>query len=391
MGVFNQTQATKAFQCLGDACEDTCCKGWGMQLSAQTVEKYEAEAPELLDAVSSGEAEFIMKRDPQTDYCVKFDAGWCGVHKTYGDSFLGDACHFFPRATRQLAQDITLMTVAPSCPEALRRMLYDTTPFALTTREDIRVPHSVKTYTHGSLTSEAMLTIHQQFLDYAGDEAASPALQLMRMAEAVRGLAHIAAEQWPEAVGFYLKMADGRLPAAEPHPADFIRLLNALQGLIGASKATHRPRLMQTVETIAQALHVTLDWQTLTVAAAPDTIARQQEMQDAWDGYYGAQLEAVLRRYLQAQLSLGCFPFSGLGATAEERSLILALRFATAKLALMAECFIAEEVPSSETVVRILQSLSRFLDHLADPTFSLSIYKEVGWNQPARLRALLGC
>ena len=68
------------FQCLGDKCEDTCCKGWGMQLDPVRKKLYEKEAPELMDAVTSGEAELIMKRDPETDYCVKFDDGWCSIH-----------------------------------------------------------------------------------------------------------------------------------------------------------------------------------------------------------------------------------------------------------------------------------------------------------------------
>jgi len=40
-------------------------------------------------------------------------------------------------------------------------------------------------------------------------------------------------------------------------------------------------------------------------------------------------------------------------------------------------------------VVRIIQSLSRLLDHLGDPAFSLKIYAETGWIKEARMRGLL--
>lgn len=46
--------------------------------------------------------------------------------------------------------------------------------------------------------------------------------------------------------------------------------------------------------------------------------------------------------------------------------------------------------PDEATVVRVVQSLSRFLDHLADPTFSRMAYEEAGWFREGRLRALMG-
>ena len=103
-----QTQAVAQFSCLGGECPDTCCQGWGMQLTAETVAKYKAEAPELMDAVSTGEAEFIMKRDPVTDTCVKFEGGWCGIHRDYGEAFLGDACQFSPAFRVRLGRSLSL-------------------------------------------------------------------------------------------------------------------------------------------------------------------------------------------------------------------------------------------------------------------------------------------
>jgi hypothetical protein len=38
----------------------------------------------------------------------------------------------------------------------------------------------------------------------------------------------------------------------------------------------------------------------------------------------------------------------------------------------------------------VIQSLARFLDHLADPTFSLMAYEEAGWHKEGRLRGLIG-
>jgi lysine-N-methylase len=384
-----QTTATKQFQCLGDACEDTCCKGWGMQLSAQTVEKYKAEAPELLDAVSSGEAEFIMKRDPQTDYCVKFDAGWCGVHAKYGPEFLGDACHFFPRATRALG-DVAVMTMAPSCPEAARLMLYGEQTFALTAREDTRVPHSLKNYLPEGMDASQALALHQCFMDAAAPADANAARAVMRLYLLCEGLAAQPQSQWLEAANFYLKIVDGRLMPPEPVLADPLHVLNALQGLVGAAKASNRPRLMRVMDSMADAMQVTLHWDTLAVDVSEHTAQRVQDMDAAWREFYAEQYDDVLKRYLQTQLSLALFPFGGLGKDALERMLVIAVRVATLQTALSAASFLHEDVLPPEEVVRIVQSISRFLDHLSDPEFSLKIYAELGWNRPSRLRALLG-
>jgi hypothetical protein len=51
---------------------------------------------------------------------------------------------------------------------------------------------------------------------------------------------------------------------------------------------------------------------------------------------------------------------------------------------------VAGKIIDDAQVVRIVQSLSRVLDHLADPELSLKIYEEPGWLREPRLRALMG-
>lgn len=382
-----QTQATREFVCLGDSCEDTCCKGWGMQLTRETIEKYEAHAPELMNAVTSGEAEFVMKRDPQTDYCVKFDAGWCGIHKTYGDSFLGDACHFFPRVTRAIGEE-ALMSVAPSCPQAARLMLAMDTPFARSARDDGRIPFSIKQYAEGDLEPSQMIALHDRFMAYVDEAPNAPA--------AMAGIAHLAGRlamqpmaQWPMAFDFYHKQMGQAAAAPEEHPADRLYIIGALQGLIKASNATSRVRLMAVLEQMARALDVTLDWDAPQALASAMTGQRIAEMRAAWQGYYAEALDHGLKRYIQMQLSLNFFPFSGLGARIDNRAQIIAIRFATVQQAWMSYCMNEEIAPDADAQVTMLQSISRFLDHLADPALSLAIYQEVGWHREARLNALL--
>lgn len=385
----HQAEAVSCFQCLGDRCEDTCCKGWGMQLTAETVARYEREAPELLEAVTSGEAEHIMKRDEATDYCVKFDQGWCAIHRDYGEDFLGDACHFFPRVTRRLGE-AHLMTASLSCPEIVRLGLIEQRGFASVDGQTERLPYSLRDYLPEGLQADKALETHRFLLQAVTDDSLTAERAMARLRSVAASLQQVDAASWGMAVPFYWNNAETRLPIAEDAPADPFNLLNALQGLIGASKQTARLRLMQTVKDMEQALDATLDWERLSIRTSPHSLNAWQQMQTRWRKEWAASFQPLLRRWLQAQLSVACFPFAGFGDTLSDRATIIGVRFATLKLALMAACTQQNTRIDDADTVRIVQSLARFLDHLADPALSMQIYTEPGWTREARLRALVG-
>lgn len=358
-----------------------------MQLTQETVALYQQEAPELMDAVTFGEAEFIMRRDETTDYCVKFNNGLCSVHGKYGEKFLGDACHFFPRATRALGAK-AVMTIAPSCPEAARLMLRMDAPFDRVQRPDPRAPFSMKQYLHDGMDDDAMLALHDAFI-HAIDGYEVAAQGVITIAHVAGRLAMQPEASWAEAAGFYFKQAESAQAAADPSLADAVHIINALQGLMKAAGANTRPRLMAVLEAMADAIGASLDWERVRVIPSDDSAQRIEMMHEAWRGYYAQALSPTLKRYMQMQLSLNFFPFSGLGVRIDERALILAVRFATVQQALMSACMLQEDVPSEEDQVRIIQSLSRFMDHLATPEMSLAIYRELGWYREGRLRSLL--
>jgi hypothetical protein len=194
---------------------------------------------------------------------------------------------------------------------------------------------------------------------------------------------------WAAASAFYLKSADSRLPLPENNPSNPFNLLYALAGLVAAAKKTARPRLEAIIADIQTALAMeepTLAGEIMTLSAA--SIERSQHMQQQWQ-QISPSLQSLLKRWLQAQLSSAFFPFAGFGDTLSQRIAIIAIRFATLKLALMAELSLRNSL-SEEAIIRITQSLARFMDHLADPTLSIKIYTETEWLKPAKLRGLLG-
>jgi len=385
-----QHPALAKFACLGDKCEDTCCKTWSMQVDEATLERYKKEAPELLDAVeAAGDTPWVMRRDPETQYCVKLEGGLCGIHKKYGDAFLGDACHFYPRATRALGHQTHVMTATLSCPEIARLSLYSEEAFDFVRASVDRLPYTLKNYLPDALTPADALAVHTAFLRACEDDA-SVELIFARIASVARSIGHIDQRSWPQAVPFYLKSADMRLGAPEANENDPFNLLHALCGLIVAS---HRPvseRLKQTIGEMEKALCVTLDWKSVSIYVTPKSADAYKAMVERWNKEAAPYYQAPLKKYLQMQLSLALFPFAGMGEALSERITITGVRLATIKLALMSASSIYGDVLPQEVVVRIVQSMSRFLDHLGDPAFSLQIYKEAGWIRETRMQGLIG-
>ncbi len=360
-----------------------------MQLDEDTRSKYQREAPELLDAVTTGEAEWIMKRDPATDYCVKFENGWCGIQKSLGAEFLGDACHFFPRITRSLG-DTHIMTAALSCPEVARLALLESKGLTHHESHTDRLPYSLTDYLPADLTEADALAVHRMLLEAASDESTSPERIMARLGSVARSLEMLSTSSWPSALGFYLKQADSRLPTPQEDPADPFHLLHALVGLLSAAKPSARPRLEQTITEMEAALHTTVNRDTLRLDTQDSSLSTYHWLRHAWQTEWAAHFSPLLRRWIQTQLAASLFPFAGLGVTLSERITILTVRYATVRLALMSACHAHNAIPPEAEALRAIQSIARFLDHLADPALSLSIYTEAGWTLEARARALLG-
>ena len=110
----------------------------------------------------------------------------------------------------------------------------------------------------------------------------------------------------------------------------------------------------------------------------------------AWEAF-GAEVYApVLRRWIASQVAVALLPFAGFGETLAERVTLLGVRFTVVKLALMSLCAVKQVAPDQADAVQVIQSLSRFLDHLADPTMMRQICEETGWVRENRLRGLIG-
>lgn len=377
----------REFQCLGDTCEDTCCKGWGMQVDAPHKALYAKEAPELLAALDTGEASCIMRRDPVTDYCVKFDNGLCSIHRDYGTKFLGDACHFFPRINRAFGGQ-KVMAAALSCPEIARLALLKENAFDLAELEVERLPYSLKDYLPEAATTEGALKVIAALIAMAGDTKLAPEAVMLRLVSLTSSLMRTKPETWPDGIAMLTGM-EPFLPAAEANANDVYFLVQTFAGLMHATKKSMRPRLEETFTTMQKALGMGLDAATLDVMLTIGEEGRPAALCARWKQGADKAMAPFLRRWIQAELAMSSFPYAGFGGNPRERVVLLCVRFATLRLALMAHMDANGNPPDDATAIRVVQSLSRFMDHLAEPELSLALYDKAGWLNDSRLRGLI--
>jgi len=396
------TTAVAKFECLKSDCPDTCCKGWSMQVDDATFAKYqgtELEAATAHDSDYSGKtAEIrVMKRDPQTDNCVKLTDGICAIHKDYGAPMLGDACNFYPRVARKLG-DETIMAASLSCPEIARLALFTEAPQAPAEIETERLPHYMPTCQTDGLSAVESLKIHTAFLAACASPDA-PEKIMARIYSTAASLARIDKKDWPDAAPFMLKTADTRLPQAVGAADDKSKILQIFAAVIHATHKKLSPRLAEVIAHAENLLGVKINWETLELSLLENTPPSGRENINftpssgrGWGRVAESQPAspnpppnllpkgggATLRNYIAAQLSFTAFPFAGLGATLPEKAKLLCYKFALAKV-------LINGLTTEAEIIQAIQSSARIIDHLASPELIFKLMDGFGWNTEARI------
>lgn len=386
-------QFIKEFSCLGDQCPDTCCKGWQMQLDEPHYHTYQTSYPELLSYVTPTEdpSAHVMKCDANTSHCTALSNGLCRIHRDYGSTLLGDACHFYPRVIRKFGTNLHL-TGALSCPETVRLILSLTDPFQTSTSCSTRLPQQLKDPTPQGMEPETAETLVQFLVTYIEQESLPTESLLLHLFSVCQTLQHLSPHQWLEACRCLLPLASAQLPPSESNQLEEYHLLQTLIILVSSQSQHHTSQsLLEIINAIASMLEVEIDWQEKALISKTDKFQERSKLSALWQQHSDALLTST-KRWLQAEIILNAYPLGGLGSTLEERTLILALRYAILRLGLLAK--LSSQGPSYtslslEEMVHTIYPLARFLDHLADPTLSLALCREHQWHKLSHLRGLI--
>lgn len=129
------TQAMQRFRCLGSACDDNCCRDFGIDMDRPSLDRMRAAARSTeerekvvrlvvlgMRPPSGGPSRNLVQLDDHGG-CPMLDSdGGCGVHRQYGEQVLSTACSVFPRTS--LAVEARLeVTGSLACPEVARLSL----------------------------------------------------------------------------------------------------------------------------------------------------------------------------------------------------------------------------------------------------------------------------
>ena len=133
----SSTQPTSysSFHCIGAACEDTCCAGWGISIDKTTFQKYQgcsdselgAKLKELVTIKAAANDLMYATILSPDGRCSFLADGLCSIQKRLGEDYLGHTCATYPRVVNTLG-DRRERSLDLSCPEAARLVLLDPKP-----------------------------------------------------------------------------------------------------------------------------------------------------------------------------------------------------------------------------------------------------------------------
>lgn len=114
------------FQCIGSACEDTCCIGWNVIIDEKTNSKYRkilgSRYKSIIQKNRSGNKEYKIKLNDKLECPLLTEEKLCSIHADFGYSYLSETCKFYPRITN-LVFDSYEQSATLSCPEIARLAL----------------------------------------------------------------------------------------------------------------------------------------------------------------------------------------------------------------------------------------------------------------------------
>lgn len=389
------------FQCIGSACEDTCCASWTIHIDKKTYKAYRQEpSPELgkllsknlvrvgADAATNAYAVFRPVGDQQQ--CPMMQEGLCSIHKQLGESHLPDVCFAYPRQTHEIDGQFE-QSLSLSCPEAARLALLaeDALDFVEGT---VAVRESIAT----AIESRQGLPLALM------NEVRIFCIQLLRTRE-------LALWQRMALLGAFCDALTSRCQAGQQDSvpallADFMRLLES--GELLDSLSQFGPDLPAQAKIFAtlwaeKGFDAPSHFQQAVIRNISTRLGANAEGQvdaETLVAVYGrglGQLEQalaaapfLLENYLVNEMFGRLFPFNA--PTAYDGFVVLAARFGLLRLLLAAQCSGDGELPPTAELLAAVHLHCRRFQH--DKSYTARIHRALrdsGWAQLDKMIALL--
>ena len=132
------------FRCTGSSCEDTCCRGWSIIVDQDTYFKYKKEKTPELQAMfkknitrlkNVNKNSYAIMNLNNNGECMFLDNDkLCSVYKLLGPDKMCYTCQIYPRQIVEV-YNIVQKSIALSCPEACRKVLFREQPLEFNLEE----------------------------------------------------------------------------------------------------------------------------------------------------------------------------------------------------------------------------------------------------------------
>lgn len=373
-----------AFQCIGPACEDTCCQGWTVGIDKNAYKNYRTIRIEPL--ASKLKTHMVKIENPQDGHygVLKMDDDGlcaflgedklCDLHRQLGPEHLSRTCNDYPRHYTQ-KNDQMEMHANLSCPEAARLALL--VPDGME-RQDLVLPFANANTTpchvfiqtgkpeHG-LLRELFDLVFETAYHIAGDADGKAWEAMIVMSVMVRTLTTQLADGGARDVRGEIArsllqyfdpqhMGRARVLARQltPNRSAQLSLLRAMLERYVANHPAHVGYAALVDDTLKG-----LGWD------AQDPLAMEREYEAAerdWFTPFDDAHPHILRNYIRNDLGKNLFPL-GKGQTAEKAFMELALRFSLVRLHLIGLAGLKKEAFGEADYIRTIYTFTRNVEH----------------------------
>jgi hypothetical protein len=389
MSIINQAIVVDKFKCLGSDCPDTCCYGWKIQIDSKTNLLYKQTA-ELDNIIDNATIVPTLKKDPSSNYCTKLENGLCGVQNKYGEDYLSDACYFYPRIVRKFDTQV-VVTASLSCPAVTSLMLEEDFSYELIKTSINRLPQEIKNYLPSNLNGSDALKIHKFFLKFATQENYNADQIMFGIYSMSKTLNFTSNKNWYEVIKLFdLKsLCNESIYDNDLTDLSLVKLINSLVINASATKLNY-PRLKQVLGYIESAFNINIDWQDLSILMNNSKEQRYNFIRKTIAPDTCKQIDLILKKYIQAQISINLYPFyDSLAQNIFKRTSIIALKYATIKFALYCKAHLIEGNIADNIVVMIIQSISKIYDHVENYDLLWNCFEDSGLLEESVLASMI--
>jgi len=376
------------FQCIGSACEDTCCQGWQVPVDEATYQRYqnlpdgplrarivENLEPKPAEEAASNPAIFAIIRMTAENRCPLLTADrLCGIQSAYGHELLSYTCATYPRV-RHTGSGSAITALTLSCPEAARLVLLAPNLLETGTTPD-RVAEPATQYAGGTAyLSHALLECADDIRTTVIRTATNHLYPLWQrlfllnvFAKRLDGIATGESDRTPAdfLADFNATAAQGSLRLAmDALPGDDLAQMDAVLRLAGLMlhRSNVGPRFQECINAFTNG-----------IGNAPDATLRSLAAQarSAHQLYFAPFFRhhpRILENYLVNTVLRLNFPFGSAknpdekGRTITQRFVILAAQFALIRGLLIGVAGHHGERFSADHVVHTVQSASKHFEH----------------------------